>query len=176
MDAWVERELGDDFPDQRLKARLGKLLGDLGRRIGGTVPMACRDWAATKAAYRFFSNPRVDEGVILEGHFAATTARFAETPGTVLVLHDTTEFSFTRSTPDGVGYLSYVKGRHATHTACGVLLHSSLVLTTSGLPLGLAAVKFWTRKKFKGTNRLRGKVNATRIPIEQRRASAGWTT
>ena len=173
MDPWVERELGDDFPDQRLKARLGKLLGDWGRRIGGTVPMACQDWAATKAAYRFFSNPRVDEGVILSGHFAATTARFAETPGTVLVLHDTTEFSFTRNTPDGVGYLSYVKGRHATHTACGVLLHSSLVLTTDGLPLGLAAVKFWTRKTFKGTNRLRGKVNATRIPIEQKE-SVRW--
>ncbi|MBM3980433.1 MAG: hypothetical protein FJ304_09120 [Planctomycetes bacterium] len=42
MDAWVERELGDSaFPDRRLKTRLGKLLGDLGRRIGGTVPTAC---------------------------------------------------------------------------------------------------------------------------------------
>jgi len=102
MDAWVERELADgDFPDQRLKTRLGKLLGDLGRRIGGTVPAACQDWAATKAAYRFFSNERVDEGVILAGHFAATTTRFAATAGTVLVLHDTTEFSFTRDTPDG---------------------------------------------------------------------------
>jgi len=59
----VDRELGDDgFPDRRLKARLGKILGDLGRRIGGTLPAACQDWAATKAAYRFFSNPRVDEG------------------------------------------------------------------------------------------------------------------
>src|SRR5688572_22958352 len=114
MDAWVERELGGDFPDQRLKARLGKLLGDLGRRIGGTVPMACQDWAATKAAYRFFSNPRVDEGIILAGHFAATAARFAETSGTVLVLHDTTEFSFRRDTPGGIGSLSLIKGRHAT--------------------------------------------------------------
>jgi hypothetical protein len=67
------------------------------------------------------------------------------------VLHDTTEFSFTRNTPDGAGYLSYVKGRHGTHTACGVLLHSSLAVTTDGLPLGLAATKFWTRKAFKGT-------------------------
>src|SRR5262245_60401785 len=160
MEVWVERELdGGAFPDRRLKARLGKLLGDLGRRIGGTVPAACQDWAATKAAYRFFSNPRVDEGVILAGHLAATTARFAATAGTVLVLHDTTEFSFTRNTPDGVGYLSYVKGRHGTHTACGLLMHSSLVLTTGGLPLGLAAVKFWTRQKFKGTNALKRHVN-----------------
>ena len=118
MDVWVEQELGGGaFPDQRLKARLGKLLGDLGRRVGGTVPAACQDWAATKAAYRFFSNPRVDEGVILAGHFAATAARFTATPGTVLVLHDTTEFSFTRDTPEAIGRLSFVKGRHVTHTA-----------------------------------------------------------
>jgi hypothetical protein len=117
MDVWVERELdGCEFPDRRLKARLGKLLGDLGRRIGGTVPAACQDWAATKAAYRFFSNPRVDEGIIPAGHFAATAARFAATAGMVLVLHDTTEFSFTRDTPHGVGQLSFVEGRHVIDT------------------------------------------------------------
>jgi hypothetical protein len=27
-------------------------------------------------------------------------------------------------------------------------MHSSLVVTLSGLPLGLAAIKFWTCKKF----------------------------
>src|SRR3954470_4902259 len=169
MDAWVDRELGDcTFPDRRLKARLGKLLGDLGRRIGGTIPAACQDWAATKAAYRFFSNPRVDEGLILAGHFAATTARFTATAGMVLVLHDTTEFSFTRDTPEAIGRLSFVKGRHVTHTVCGVLLHSSLVLTTDGLPLGLAAVKLWTRKAFKGTNARKRTVNPTRVPIEEK--------
>src|SRR3954466_5250809 len=174
MDAWVERELGDsDFPDQRLKTRLGKLLGDLGRRIGDTVPAACQDWAATKAAYRFFDNPRVDEGVILAGHFAATAARFAATPGTVLVLHDTTEFSFQRDDPGAIGHVCRVKARRTTHTVCGVLMHSSLVLTTGGVPLGLAAVKFWTRKKFKGTRALRNRVNLTRIPIE-RKESVRW--
>jgi hypothetical protein len=34
----------------------------------------------------------------------------------------------------------------------------------AGLPLGLAAVKFWTRKAFKGTNELKRRVNPTRIP------------
>ena len=174
MDAWVEHELaGGTFPDQRLKTRLGRLLGDLGERIGGTLPMACQDWAATKAAYRFCDNPRIDDGVILAGHVAATAARFAAVPGTVLVLHDTTEFSFTRNTPDGVGYLSYVKGRHATHTACGLLLHSSLVVTTDGRPLGLAAVKFWSRKAFKNTNARKRTINPTTVPIEQKE-SARW--
>ena len=169
MDAWVDRELdGGDFPDRRLRARLGKILGDLGRRIGGTLPAACQDWAATKAAYRFFSNPRVDEGVILAGHFAATKARFAATAGPILVLHDTTEFSFRRDNPEAIGQLTLLKTRHATVTLCGVLMHSSLVLTPQGVPLGLAAVKFWTRDRFKGTNALKRKVNPTRIPIEQK--------
>ena len=118
MEVWVERELdGRAFPDQRLKARLGTLLGDLGRRVGGTIPAACQDWAATKAAYRFFSNPRVDESAILAGHFAATVARFAATAGTTLVLHDTAEFSFTRDTPGAIGQLSFVKGRHVIQLA-----------------------------------------------------------
>jgi len=169
MDDWVDRELdGGEFPDQRLKSRLAKLLSDLGRRIGATVPMACQDWAATKAAYRFFSNRRVDEGLILAGHFAATKARFAANAGLTLILHDTTEFSFTRDNPEAIGQISIIKGRHGSHTTCGVLMHSSLVLTSEGIPLGLAAVKFWTRKKFKGTNALKKTVNTTRIPIEQK--------
>lgn len=174
MDTWAEREVECcRFPDQRLKARLGTLLHDLGRHVGGTVPLACQDGAATKAAYRFFDNPRVDEGVILGGHFAATTDRFAATPGTVLVLHDTTEFSFRRDAPEKVGYLCRTRTRRAVHTVCGLLMHSALVLTTDGLPLGLAAVKFWTRKKFKGTRALRNRVNLTRIPIRDKE-SVRW--
>ena len=174
MDAWVDRELGDgSFPDRRLKARLGKLLGDLGRRIGGTLPAACQDWAATKAAYRFFSNPRVDEGVILAGHFAATRARFAATAGPILVLHDTTEFSFQRDNPEAIGQLSLLKTparhRHPLRAADALQPRPH----PGGVPLGLAAVKFWTRKKFKGTNALKRKVNPTRIPIEQKE-SVRW--
>src|SRR5262249_17877156 len=103
--------------------------------------------------------------IILAGHLAATTARFAATAGPVLVLHDTTEFSFTRDTPEGIGRLSFVKGRHVTHTVCGLLMHSSLAVTTARVPLGLAAIKFRTRPKFKGTNALKRRVNPTRVPI-----------
>src|SRR5580700_6920616 len=52
-------------------------------------------------------------------------------------------------------------------------MHSSLVVTAEGLPLGLAAIKFWTRDKFKGTNALKSKVNPTRVPIE-RKESIRW--
>ena len=53
------------------------------------------------------------------------------------------------------------------HTVCGLLLHDSLAVTTDGLPLGLSAAKFWTRKKFKGTNALKKKICPTRVPIEK---------
>lgn len=47
-------------------------------------------------------------------------------------------------------------------------MHLSLAVTTEGLPLGLTAVKFWTRKKFKRTAALKKKINPTRIPIEKK--------
>lgn len=180
MDVWVEREIERcEFPDQRLKTRFGKLLGQLGEKIGGALPAACQDWAATKAAYRFFDNPRVDESVILAGHFAATKARMAATKGPILILHDTTEFSYQRARPEKIGKTHIIKDRKdrpGTFTVCGLLMHSSLAITTAGKPLGLTAVKFWTRKKFKGTNALKGRgqeggkhsVNTTRIPIEEK--------
>ncbi|MCP1850116.1 MULTISPECIES: IS4 family transposase [unclassified Bradyrhizobium] len=84
--------------------------------------------------------------------------------GTDLVLHDTTEFSFKREKPDLIGFTGKTAGR----TQCGILMHSSLAVTTEGLPLGLSAIKFWTRKKFKGTTALKRKINPTRVPIEQK--------
>ena len=60
---------------------------------GAALPTACQDWAATKAAYRLFDNPRVSESTILAGHFAATKSRMAAAKGPILLLHDTTEFN-----------------------------------------------------------------------------------
>lgn len=41
-------------------------------------------------------------------------------------------------------------------------------MTSKGLPLGLAAIKFWTRDEFQGCNALKKKINPTRVPIEQK--------
>lgn len=175
MTSWLEDELeGCSFADVRLGKRFRILVERLSQGLGETIPLACQDWASTKAAYRFFSNERVSEREILSGHLQATRARFRVTEGWVLVLHDTTEFSFQREDPLAIGFTKSVNsgkdpaGRLRTHTVCGLLMHSSLVVTTEGLPLGLAAVKFWTRKKFKGSNALKKKINPTRVPIEEK--------
>ena len=49
-----------------------------------------------------------------------------------------------------------------------MLMHASLAVTTEGLPLGVAAIKFWMRSKFKGTNRLKKHINPARVPIEEK--------
>ena len=175
MTSWIDQELtGCEFADVRLAKRFKTLVERLSEGIGETIPMACQDWANTKAAYRFFANERVNESDILAGHFQSTRDRCHSVNGTVLVLHDTTEFSFRRERPELIGNIGVVGGRRDRtgqaqfSMVCGILMHSSLVITTEGLPLGLAAVKFWTRKEFKGTNALKKKVNSTRVPIEEK--------
>lgn len=172
-DAWFDRELaGCRFVDERLNKRLRKLVAQMGSAMGQSIPLVCQDWANTKAAYRFFSNDRVSEADILAGHFQSTRDRTVATDGMVLVLHDTTEFTYQREDTEAIGFTKSINsgrdkaGRLRSHTVCGILMHSSLVVTPEGLPLGLAAIKFWTRKKFKGTAALKKKVNPTRVPIE----------
>jgi len=173
--AWIERELeGCRFADERLGRRLRALLDQMAGAMGESIPFACQDWANTKAAYRFFSNDRISDEEILGGHFQATRRRFAAVAGPVLVVQDTTEFSYQRKRPERVGLTCRVNsgkdkaGRFRMHTVCGLLMHASLAVTTEGLPLGLAAVKFWTRKRFKGTAALKRKINPTRVPIEHK--------
>jgi hypothetical protein len=174
-DAWFDRELaGCSFADERLNKRLHKLVAQIGSAMGQSIPLVCQDWANTKAAYRFFSNDRVSEADILAGHFQSTRDRTVATDCPVLVLHDTTEFTYQRENTDAIGITKSINsgrdkaGRVRSHTVCGILMHSSLAVTTEGLPLGLAAVKFWTRKKFKGTAALKKKINPTRVPIEKK--------
>ena len=174
-DTWVDRELaGCCFADERLSKRLRKLVAQIGSAMGQSIPLVCQDWANTKAAYRFLSNDRVNELDILAGHFQSTRDRTVATDGPVLVLHDTTEFTYQRESTDAIGITKSINsgrdkaGRLRSHTVCGILMHSSLAVTTEGLPLGLAAVKFWTRKKFKGTAALKKKINPTRVPIEKK--------
>jgi hypothetical protein len=173
--SWWERELaGCAFVDARLGQRLRKLIEKMDGAIGASLPLVCQDWANTKAAYRFFSSDRAGEAQILAGHFQATRDRFAATDGIILVVQDTTEFTFRRERAEAIGITYRVNsgkdkaGRFRMHTVCGLLMHASLAVTVEGLPLGLSAVKFWSRQQFKGTAALKRKINPTRVPIEHK--------
>jgi hypothetical protein len=85
--SWIDQELEEcTFVDERLGKRFRTLLEQLSEGTGESIPIACQDWANTKAAYRFFSNKRVNEGNILSGHFQATRERFAKAEGPILFL------------------------------------------------------------------------------------------
>jgi len=52
---WVDRETKRcKFKDARLGKRFSQLLEQMGSAMGQSIPLACQDWANTKAAYRFF--------------------------------------------------------------------------------------------------------------------------
>lgn len=52
----------------------------MGGSIGASIPLACQDWANTKAAYRFFSNDRVGEADILAVIFSPSDAVLLRRP------------------------------------------------------------------------------------------------
>lgn len=138
-ECWIDRESsGCEFRDARLGDRFRKLLTQIGSATGQSIPLVCQDWANTKAAYRFFSNDRVSEADILGGHFQSTCDRAAATEGLVLVLHDTTEFSYQREKSGAIGITKSINsgrdkaGRLRSHTVCGILMHSSLAVTIEG--------------------------------------------
>ena len=175
MSSWIDEELqACEFKDKRLKTRFTRLFSQMAENIGESLPTACQDWANTKAAYRFFSNPNLDEGEILAGHFQSTRERFQATDGLVLILHDTTEVTYKRGKPEKVGFTRKCGNRKGLfdqkikRAMCGVLMHSSLLITTEGLPLGFTSKRFWSRDKFKNAKALYTKKNATRIPTEKK--------
>lgn len=176
MASWIDQKVaGSEFVDKRLATRFKKIISQLSDGVGRTIPLACRDWANTKAAYQFLSNKRVSEDQILKGHFEATRDRIRQVgDGPILILQDTTEFSYKREDPHKIGFTHnspvkrWANRRKKIVPVCGILMHASLAITTEGLPLGLTAAKIWTRKKFKGSKSLPRRINPTRIPIEKK--------
>lgn len=133
-----------NFADERLTLRLGKLVGGLAKDPTRSLPRAF-DSAGLEAAYRFLSNHRVTPEQILDPHSAATRER-CEAQRAVLVVHDTTSFSYRwDGEREGLGRaLPRNEGSNQTFLA-----HFSLALKADGtrIPLGVAGFKTWTRTK-----------------------------
>lgn len=136
---WATAELRSaDLGDQRLNARLARLVAALAERPEASVPQATQSWAATKAAYRFWDNDRIGADDILAAHRHATLGRLPPT-GPLLALQDTTALDFaTHPATAGLGYLTAEGSR-------GLLAHSTLLASAQGVPLGLLAQHVWAR-------------------------------
>ena len=76
---WAENEFSlVDLGDKRLNDRLIKLSVDFVKSPESPINQSCKDWASTKAAYRFFQNESVDYKEITGSHKDATLNRCRE--------------------------------------------------------------------------------------------------
>jgi len=164
---------GAELGDKRLNARLESLAKLVESNHGGAISYSCGDWKTAKAAYRFLDNQRFSETDIIEPHLTQTALRVNQTTSRerVLVVHDTTEFNHTtREQTKGLGYLTAHELRHKPGLSFtkGFLMHASMAITETGIPLGLLYLKQWCRE-FKNLRKVSSRgQNRTRIPIKEK--------
>lgn len=133
---------GADFGDERINRRASKIVSSFAARPQSSIPAASEDWAGAKGAYRFFSNPRVTPEKILEPHLDKAVERCAG-EDLVLAIGDTTLLDFTsRKAMSGTGPLS---GREPH--GLGLLVHTTLLASENGVPLGVADNLVWSRSE-----------------------------
>ncbi|MDD2943041.1 MAG: IS4 family transposase [bacterium] len=156
---WASVELGScDFGDTRRNRRVLKVAEDLSKRPLVPINHASEDWAATKAAYRIFSNERVSRSELLSAHLEQTRSRVRDEE-VVLAIQDTTYLNYgNHEKCSGLGYCGNKELK-------GITMHSTLVVTPSGLPLGLATQHQHTRLE-PGCSAT--KKNYRSIPIEEK--------
>jgi len=110
---------GVQLGDARLNRRYAKFMARMSDAPAETFPKAM-EADELEAFYRFASSDRVTPGRLFQPHFEATAKRMEGTPGTILAIHDTTDFTFSA---DGI--------RDNFHG------HFSIAATTERLVLGI---------------------------------------
>lgn len=127
------------FRDVRLTARLHKITVALERSPGLSFPKVFEKSGELEAAYRFLGNPQVRPEEILADHYGEV-AQAAQSSDLVLLIHDTTDFTYASETPRaGLG-----RKRSSGNT---FFAHTSLVLSAEGrrYPIGVANLETWVR-------------------------------
>lgn len=123
---------GAALGDERLNARLTRIIGQVAGSHGASLPKQARSVAALEATYRFLNNEKVSFETILAPHQRATVERIRAAGTCVLVAHDTTELAVNRE------QMGELNGRYK-----GFLAHVSLAITAdeAHAPLGVVAAE-----------------------------------
>lgn len=131
-----------DFPglnlgDKRRDERFVKIVENIVKQPGSSIPKHNMRWYDTKATYEFFKNADIK----LEAINAAISAYGAVQADQqhLLVIHDTSTISYNDLEADGLGYIDNAAGK-------GILCHNSIGVTTSGLPVALLNQIIWSRE------------------------------
>lgn len=136
---WAESEFAKaNLGDKRLTRRLISIANDLAGSPTSSIPQACKTWANTKAAYRFFDNDNVDYQDIFASHEETNKKRIKDY-SIILAVQDTTQIDFTNHpATKGLGILS-------DQEHIGILYHPTLLITPDKVPIGIADHQVWQR-------------------------------
>jgi len=139
MDGWAAVELaGLELGDERLNKRAITLLAAMAESPESSIPKACGGWAASKAAYRFLDNGRVQASAVRQMHARHSVQRMGVRTE-VLLVQDTTGLDYTaHRRTRGLGKLDNDWVR-------GLKQHTVLAVGTDGLPLGVVHQALWAR-------------------------------
>ena len=164
---WAEHEFGGaPLGDVRLSKRLVSIAVAKGESPGRAFSGAVNgEWAATKAYYRMIDQPdgsSVNLPNIIAPH-RSRTARRMMGQNTVLCIQDGSELNYTNL--DQCSGLGVLKANQTGTKTKGMNLHSTFVVTTSGLPLGILKSQCLSPKE-KDVN---DKRKPSAIPIEEKK-------
>lgn len=129
--------------DKRLSRRAIVTAEMLAARPSANLPASLGTWTALRAAYRFFRNGNVCAEQIRMSHAAAAVRR-ARCHSTVLAIQDTSELDFTsHKHMRGLGPIG--TSRPQLSAQQGLEMHSTLLASSTGAPLGIAGQFLWAR-------------------------------
>lgn len=148
--------------DARRNEGFVTIIENITRQPGSSIPKQNEGWYETKATYGFFKNKAVTLQALQEVLSAYGGAQVGE-GGDVLIVHDTSNISFSDLQAEGLGYLDSKDGR-------GIMCHSSLAVSTEGLPLSLVHQYNWIRE----LANLREQGKGTRSQVFEEKESYRW--
>lgn len=162
---WVENEFQSiDLGDRRLDAR-AKAIATQFWRMPQSQPDAMEQTSdkGLHALYRFARNDRVAINRLMEPHFQQSIERTKEHE-IVYLAQDTTEIDLTKPERQVEGAGPFDGGRRR-----GYLLHPVIAFDSQGSPLGMIAMKQWTRKETDPNKDTKQRKRERRVlPVEQK--------
>jgi Domain of unknown function (DUF4338)/Transposase Tn5 dimerisation domain/Transposase DNA-binding len=140
---WAEEEFGRCRFGAPINRRVLTVARDFYARPLAGISEACvGDTARINGAYRLFAHEDTNIETLLQSHYAATEERIAQWRGEViLALQDTTSVNYSNlAQTRGLGPIgTQVDGAQGLH------LHSTLAVSTQGLPMGFLDAQVWAR-------------------------------
>ena len=133
--------LNISFGDKRLKERFLKLMEVFDATPQGLLSIAITDRNDLKAAYRFFSNPRATASEIVRSHRERAAERSKEHP-VLLAIQDSTSLHLHSASNTDIGLIGDLRS-----DAKGLNVHSTIITTPKGLPIGIGDIFTYERKR-----------------------------